>query len=263
MALLVTVSAGCLAPVQNQPPPQFGPDCPISRAPPVPIQLNVSNWTAGIVTYTVWVVCGLPTMMPANLTYIVKSANGTVFLEGPAATGLEVLGARVTLAFTDANATGWVDRGDTFTLSVDPPEGALLLAAGRVTAFNDSRHSNSVGLADIPFPATPHVGLSISSHSGNISTLVVTSVENLPPFAFDDIQILIFSQDNTSLLYLGPPKRAWPANVSYRDTNADGAFSAGDTLVVSVDPSQADEMRGGRLEVSFFLHTVGILEPLP
>lgn len=260
---MATASAGCL---DSGPPPfhSSDPDCPSSRAPLVPIQVNVSNWTAGRVTFNVRAVCGVPAMRPGNLTYAVLSANLTVFLNGTVGTAPEVQGARVTLAFADANATGWVDRGDIFTLSIDPPERAILLAGGRVDAFNDSRHSNHVGLAEIPFPAPPRVELSMSSYSGNITMITATSVENLPPTPFDELEVIILARNNASYLYRGHDvTRAWPANVTYQDADADGAFSAGDQLVVSVDPAYEDDQAGGRLEVWFHLHTVGILAPLP
>ena len=260
---MVTASAGCL---DFGPPPfhSSDPNCPSGPSPLVPIQVNVSNWTGGVVTFTVRAVCGGPAMMPGNLTYKVRSANNTVFLNGTVGTGPEVLGARVTLVFHDANASGWVDRGDVFTLSIDPPDRDLLLAGGSVDAYNDSRHSNFVGLSNIPFPIPPHVGLSVASHSGNITTIAVTSVEGLPPTPFDELKVTIYTRSSPSDPYFGHDvSKSWLATLTHRDADADGALSAGDQLVLSVAPSHAGEQTGGRLEVVFHVNSVGILEPLP
>jgi hypothetical protein len=251
---MFTASAGCFGPV---PFPSSNNDCPDGPAPLVPIQVIVSNWTAGVLTFTVRAICDGSAMAPDNLTYKVLSANLTMFLNGTTGTGPEVLGARVTFAFDDANSTGLVDRGDIFSLSIDPPERAPLLGGGRVDAFNNSMH-NIVGLAHIPFPAPPHVGLSLSSHSGNNTTITVNSVENLPPTTFDELQFTIYNRRNTHYQYLGPDP-----HIAYMDSDADGAFSAGDQLIVSVDPAAPDEQTGGRIEVSFFGLTVGTLAPLP
>jgi hypothetical protein len=121
-----------------------------------------------------------------------------------------------------------------------------------------------VGVAEIPFLGPPHVGLALSSHSANTTTINVTSVENLPPTTFDELQVIIYSGDNTNFPYFGHDvSRVWPANVSYVDADANGAFSAGDQLVVALDASTAGHQTGGRLEVFFFLNTVGVLSPLP
>jgi len=261
--IMAAALAGCL---QSGPPAHqsLDTDCPSGRAPLVPIQTTSSNWTAGVLVYTVRAVCGVAAMVPGNLVYRVLSANLTVFLNGTAGTGPEVLGARITLAFGDLNASGWVDHGDTFTLSVEPAEKALLLVGGRIDAFNDSRHSNSVGLAHIPFLGPPHVGLSVLSHSNNTSTITVSAVENIPPTPFGEVKIVLYAKGGGTVLYSGPLV-AWatPALVTYHDADGDGAVSLDDQLVVKAHTFDMGDPSGGRIVLWFHLETLADLSPLP
>jgi hypothetical protein len=254
---MVTASAGCLDFGQ---PPSFS-ECgsPNAHNIPLPVQFNVSNWTAGTLTLTVRTVCSQH-LTPSDVSYRIRSANLTQFLDGPPGTGPEVMGTRVTFAYADTNASGWLDRGDMFTLSVEPPQQAVLLAGGGLNVYNisNSRTPNAVGFAEIPFLGPPSIGLALSSHSANTTTINVTSVENLPPTPFKEYQITLFNRENSHHTYPdGDP------HISWLDADADGALSAGDQLVIAADPSNPDYQAGGHLEVRFFITLVGTLANLP
>jgi hypothetical protein len=240
--------AGCFTPVTLPP-----------GSSATSLTLVVASWSGPTLPIVIASVHNGASLTPSNLTYLVKDANGTVYLSGPAGTGPPTNGARVSIDYGDTTGAGKVTAGDglLLTLNASAPE-----SYGNLTldVLADGVAAAHAVLPAAPSAASqPHITLSAGNwNNGNVS-LDITAVENGGTLTPSSLLFLV--TDSSGAVYYsagaGHPHTVGmvAVNVTYNDNLDAGKVTVGDSIRLTVSPPASTNLVGG-----FFSVAVGTQE---